>query len=105
METNLPSRSEGPLSIRIFGVGDTGINVTDLLIADGISPDRCVVVNVDGGSALLSCPASTRVRLESKRLRGLGSGGDPDRGRQSAEAQIDLLIDNSEKVVFGNLIL
>ena len=90
METNLPPRSESSPAVRIFGVGDTGISAINLLIEAGLSPELCVAANT-GGSLLQNSPAATRLVLETKRLRGLGSGGDPDRGRQAAEAQVDEL--------------
>jgi cell division protein FtsZ len=77
-------------SIRLFGVGDAGLNVLELLIQSGLSPDRCVAVNT-GGVALETSAAAHRVGLETKRMRGLGSGGDPERGRQAAEERAEEL--------------
>src|SRR5690349_10810815 len=84
MENNLPKPSHITPSVRLFGVGDAGIHVLDLLIAGGVAPELCVAVN-SGGASLETAVATRKLRLESKRLRGLGSGGDPDRARQAAE--------------------
>ena len=84
MEPNLPVRTETQVRLRIFGVGDAGMCVVDRLIADGMAPEDCVAVNT-GGPALEKSAATRRVQLENKRMRGLGSGGDPARGRLAAE--------------------
>ncbi|HZR20207.1 MAG TPA: cell division protein FtsZ [Verrucomicrobiae bacterium] len=84
-----PSRGDSPV-IRIFGVGKTGLSAIELLIADGLSPEEFVAVNL-GGTALECSSAAQRLRLETKRLRGLGSGGDPARGRQAAEEKSEEL--------------
>jgi cell division protein FtsZ len=84
MSTNASASREGSRSIRIFGVGDAGLSVIERLISDGLSPGLIVAINT-GGAELERCGAARCVRLESKRLRGLGSGGDPERGRRAAE--------------------
>jgi cell division protein FtsZ len=90
MDKQLPAPTSEMPSIRLFGVGDAGLNVLELLIQSGLSPDRCVAVNT-GGAALEASAAAHRVGLETKRLRGLGSGGDPDRSRQAAEERAEEL--------------
>ena len=90
MENQLPGPVSEVPSIRLFGVGDAGLNVLELLIAGGVPAERCVAVNT-GGEALEKSGAARRVRVETKRLRGLGSGGDPERGRQAAEERIEEL--------------
>jgi cell division protein FtsZ len=90
MNTNLPTPSQELPSLRIFGVGDTGLSVIDLMIADGLPPDSFAAVNA-GGQALESSAAAQKIPVENKRLRGLGSGGDPERGRQAAEEKAEEL--------------
>jgi cell division protein FtsZ len=90
MNTNAPTGAEACASLRIFGVGDTGISLIERLIADGLLPETFVAINI-GGSELERSGAAQRVRLEGKQLRGLGSGGDPERGRKAAEEKIDEL--------------
>lgn len=70
--------------MRVFGVGNTGINVVDLLVAGGFDREQCVALNA-GGTTLDNSAAAWRLQLEVSRLQGLGSGGDPDRGRLAAE--------------------
>jgi cell division protein FtsZ len=88
MDSNSPTRLEGSPSLRIFGAGDAALSVIELLIADGLSPELFVALNA-GGPALEKSTATRKILLENKRLRGLGSGGDPERGRQAAEEKND----------------
>lgn len=74
--------------LRTFGVGDTGIKVMERMIADGFPAERFVAVNT-GGESLQHCAATEKICLEDRRLRGLGSGGDPERGRQQAELKAE----------------
>jgi cell division protein FtsZ len=90
MQTNSPAQLEVSPSLRIFGVGDTGIGVVELLIADGLPAASCVAMN-SGAEALERSSAAQKVHLETKRLRGLGSGGDPERARQAAEEKNEQL--------------
>jgi len=101
MNTNAPTGPEASSCLRIFGVGDTGLSLIERLIADGLSPELFVAVNA-GGTELERSGAGRRVRLECKRLRGLGSGGDPERGRKAAEERSDELksVCTGAKVVF-----
>jgi len=68
---------------RVFGVGNAGLNVVAQMIAAGLDPEVCAVVNVDAASVALS-QASRKLVLESGLMRGLGTGGDPERGRTIA---------------------
>src|SRR5258708_6932570 len=84
MQTDSLTPAMRPLALKVFGIGDTGIKVVDLMIADGLSPASFVAVNA-GDQALEDSSAGQKIHLENKRLRGLGSGGDPERGCQAAE--------------------
>ena len=77
-----------PLSIRVFGVGNAGGHVLEQLLAMGVPADSLVAVNTDP-QALSVSEVPEKVHLETKLLRGLGSGGDPNRGRALAESQFD----------------
>jgi cell division protein FtsZ len=68
---------------RVYGAGNAGVNIVEQMIATGLPASSCVVVNMDAAS-LASCPAATKISLESSLLRGLGTGGDPERGRAIA---------------------
>jgi len=95
MTTNAQHKAEAAtvqksISVKIFGVGGAGINATELLIADSLPQVGFVAVNTDAQS-LASSSAAEKVHLETQPLRGLGTGGDPDRGRELAEEQMPRL--------------
>ena len=78
------------VSVKVFGIGSTGVNVMELMIRSGLSGIGFVAVNTDAPS-LAASSASEQVNLETKLLRGLGTGGDPERGRALAEEQLPRL--------------
>jgi cell division protein FtsZ len=73
--------------IKIFGVGSTGVSVLEQLLASGPSGAGFVAVNTDAQS-LAASSAPEKVLLDTKVLKGLGTGGDPERGRELAEDQV-----------------
>ena len=79
-----------PLSIRIIGVGNAGGLVIDQLLCMGVPAASLAAVNTDP-QALSGSVVHEKILLETKLLRGLGSGGDPDRGRLLAEEQFGQL--------------
>lgn len=74
------------LSIRFIGVGNAGVAMLDCIAVRELGGSTCVVVNTDEAS-LAASAVSERVALESKAFRGMGTGGDPERGRELAEEQ------------------
>ncbi|MDR3049921.1 MAG: cell division protein FtsZ [Elusimicrobiota bacterium] len=78
--------------IKIIGVGGGGCNVVGRMIAAGISDVEFIVVNTDV-QALRVSPAPTKIQIGERESRGLGVGGNPERGRKSAEENIDGLRD------------
>lgn len=90
MNTNASMSPETFRSVRIIGVGDTGLSLVERLISDGLPPQIFAVVNM-GAHELDRCGVAQKLSLENQRLRGLGSGGDPERGRQAAEEKSEEL--------------
>jgi cell division protein FtsZ len=90
MDTTSPTTSQ-PASrttpLKVVGIGGAGVNVVEHLIAARLNGMAFAVVNTDGQS-LAASSATEKLRLETKVLRGLGSAGDPDRGRSMAEEQL-----------------
>jgi cell division protein FtsZ len=85
-----PAVQKKSLCVKVFGVGNAGRSVLGLLIQGGLPGAGFAVVNTDAQSL----PASAEfeeVNLETKLLRGLGTGGDPERGRALAEEQLPKL--------------
>src|SRR5262245_27420328 len=85
-----PTLKNQPVAIKVFGVGKAGIAVTGQLIQSGVPADSVVGVDVEPES-LSTSSAGEKIQLETKMFRGLGSGGDPERGRQMAEEQVGRL--------------
>ena len=71
-------------AIKIFGVGTAGLSMLEQVMRGGLDGADFVAVNTDEAS-LWACSAPEKVHLEPKPLRGLGTGGEPARGRAAAE--------------------
>lgn len=76
--------------IKVVGVGGGGCNAVNRMIDEGLQGIEFVAVNTDAQALMLS-NATKRVRIGDKLTRGLGSGGDPDNGRKSAEESAEEL--------------
>lgn len=85
----LPETPGGPV-IKIIGVGNAGGTLTAMLATPEFSAAHFMAVNTDAAALNLS-GATVKFHLENKLLRGLGSGGDPDRARSLAEEQFSNL--------------
>lgn len=71
--------------IKVIGVGGGGGNAVNSMIQSGlISGVEFIAVNTDA-QALLSNKADMKVQIGSNYTKGLGSGADPEVGRQAAE--------------------
>jgi len=76
--------------LRVIGVGGAGVNAVNRMIEAQVGGVDFIAVNTDLQS-LGQSEAETRVHLGSDSLRGLGSGADPQLGRQAAIEQYDEL--------------
>jgi cell division protein FtsZ len=71
--------------IRVIGIGGGGSNAIGSMIAHGsIQGVDFVAINTDAQALLLN-KAETKIQVGENITRGLGSGGDPEMGRQAAE--------------------
>ncbi|RLT53411.1 MAG: cell division protein FtsZ [Chloroflexi bacterium] len=70
--------------IKVVGVGGAGCNAINRMITEGIQGVDFVAINTDG-QALQNCVAPTKVRIGDKLTKGLGAGGDPEKGAKAAE--------------------
>jgi cell division protein FtsZ len=77
-------------AVKIFGVGGAGIALLDALNAEEFAGAGFAAINTDAAS-LSASSATVKIHLETKLLRGLGTGGDPERGRALAEEQFATL--------------
>jgi cell division protein FtsZ len=79
----LPERQEEPIPIKVVGVGGAGSNALDRVMLDGMDKADLIAINTDVQS-LASSVAAHKVQLGREVTRGLGTGGDPELGYQSA---------------------
>jgi cell division protein FtsZ len=77
-------------TIKIIGVGGAGVSLLDNLTGVEFAGASFVAVNTDAPS-LAASAAPVKIHLETKLLRGLGTGGDPERGKAIAEEQFSTL--------------
>lgn len=71
--------------IKVVGVGGGGGNAISSMIKDGsIAGVEFIAVNTDA-QALLNNKATIKIQIGENLTKGLGSGGDPEIGRQAAE--------------------
>ena len=71
-------------TIKVLGVGGAGCNAVNHLARESFAGVSFAVLNTDA-PALAQSPVETRLNLGAKTTRGLGAGGDPQRGRAAAE--------------------
>jgi cell division protein FtsZ len=77
-------RYDGLPQIKVVGVGGGGCNAINRMIQESIEGVEFIAVNTDG-QALENCEAETRIRIGDRVTRGLGVGGDPNKGLRAAE--------------------
>ncbi|MFA6017492.1 MAG: cell division protein FtsZ [Patescibacteria group bacterium] len=71
--------------IKVIGVGGGGGNALSFMITEGgINGVEFIAVNTDA-QALLNNKATVKIQIGENLTKGLGSGGDPEVGRQAAE--------------------
>lgn len=76
------------ITIKLVGVGGAGSNAVDRLKMENLERLQMTVLNTDA-QALASSPVQDKVLLGMGVTRGLGAGGDPELGREAAEADRD----------------
>jgi cell division protein FtsZ len=75
-----PTEVESTASIKVVGVGGAGGSAVDRMKEVGLTGVEFVAINTDA-QALHHSSADTKVHIG----RGLGAGGDPEKGREAAE--------------------
>ncbi len=76
------------IAIKLVGVGGAGSNAVDRLKMENLERLQLAVINTDY-QALASSPVQDKVLVGMSVTRGLGAGGDPELGREAAEADRD----------------
>ncbi len=78
-------QSTNSAKIRVVGIGGGGTNAINSMIANSsISGVDFVAINTDSQALLLN-KADSKIQIGENITKGLGSGGDPEMGRQAAE--------------------
>ncbi|MBI4673853.1 MAG: cell division protein FtsZ [Chloroflexi bacterium] len=80
-------------AIKVVGVGGGGTNAVNRMIAEGLRGVDFIAVNTDA-QALIHSQSQTKIRIGDKLTRGLGAGGDPERGMKAAEETTDEIRDS-----------
>lgn len=79
--------------IKVVGLGGGGSNsISSMIALEQIQGVEFVAVNTDA-QALMNNPSPTKVQIGESLTRGLGSGGDPEIGKQAAEESTQKLED------------
>lgn len=79
--------------IRVIGIGGGGNNALNSMISQSqIQGVDFIAVNTDA-QALLMCQSVTKLQIGENLTKGLGSGGDPEIGRQAAEESVEKIKD------------
>ncbi len=80
-----------PAKIKVIGIGGAGGNVINSMLADGgIEGVEFIAVNTDAQS-LLNNKANVKIQIGESLTKGLGSGGNPDVGKNAAEESRQIL--------------
>jgi len=75
---------DGQARIKVVGIGGGGSNAVDRMIETSLGGVEFIVANTDM-QALARSSAERKVQIGEDVTRGLGAGGNPEVGRQSAE--------------------
>lgn len=80
-----PLLADRNIAIKLVGVGGAGSNAVDRVKMENLERLQLAVINTDY-QALASSPVQDKVLIGMGVTRGLGAGGDPELGREAAEA-------------------
>jgi cell division protein FtsZ len=87
--------------IRVIGIGGGGSNaISSMVSSNNVQGVDFVAINTDA-QALLRSPVTTKLQIGEIFTKGLGSGGDPETGKQAAEEsaeKIKDMLDGSDMV-------
>jgi cell division protein FtsZ len=84
MVTQMDRTIDGNAKIKVVGVGGAGGNAVNRMIRSKLRGVEFVAVNTDL-QALHASEAHVKLNIGKKLTRGLGSGGDPQKGQEAAE--------------------
>ncbi|MDY6038800.1 MAG: cell division protein FtsZ [Eubacterium sp.] len=76
--------------IKVIGVGGGGCNAVNRMIEAGLKGVQFIAINTDR-QALNKCAAENKIQIGEKLTRGLGAGGNPRMGQESAQETIEAI--------------
>lgn len=79
--------------IRVVGVGGGGVNAVNRMVDYGLSGVQLIAMNTDAQQFVM-VDADVKLDIGRKLTNGLGSGGNPDIGREAAEESAAEIEDN-----------
>jgi len=88
--------------IKVIGVGGGGSNAVNHMFNQGIRDVEFIVCNTDQ-QALLSSPVNNKLQIGANLTKGLGAGGNPEKGCNAAlesKEEIRELLSDDTKMVF-----
>src|SRR5471030_2788328 len=86
--------------IKVVGIGGGGVNAVNRMIDVGLKGVEFIAINTDA-QALLMSDADVKLDIGRELTRGLGTGADPEVGRQAAEdhtEEIDEVLKGADMV-------
>lgn len=98
---NNPRAQQRPVVVRVMGLGGGGQNAVDRMIEVGIDGNVTFIAANTDLQALRMSRARQRLLLGKSGHRGMGAGGDPERGRKAAEEsshEIRMALDGADMV-------
>lgn len=96
----IPEIARGVPMIKVMGVGGGGSNAVSRMYKDKLPVVEYYALNTDA-QHLFRCDVSHRIAMGQSLTRGLGSGAQPELGRQAAEesrAEIEKAVDGADMV-------
>ncbi len=84
MELILDNEYQQFISIKVIGVGGGGCNAVNRMIDSGLRGVEFIAANTDR-QALNFSKAAHKIQIGDKLARGMGVGGNPERGQRAAE--------------------
>ena len=84
--------NDGVAKIKVVGVGGGGCNAVSRMFRERVQGVEYVGVNTDS-QALMRCEVPKRIRMGTQLTRGLGVGGNPEKGKDSAEESREELVE------------
>lgn len=96
-----PQQTIPAAAVKIVGLGGAGANMLDRVALDGIEGAEIMAVNTDVRT-LSASVANEKIQLGRNLTKGLGSGGDPELGKQATMEAEDELRDalRERKIIF-----